>query len=824
MGKELGLDIRAAIRALLASRAISAAAMLTLALAVGATTALFSVANGLMLRPLPVDEPERLATITSDTALRFGFHGGAGWSFAMWERLRERRGAFDGAFAWILQPLETAQSGESQPFDTLFASGDFFNTLGSHALLGRPFTAADDVRGGGPDGPVAVLSHDAWQRRFHGTPGVIGSRLLVEGRPVTIVGVARRGFRGVDVGRSFDLAMPLANEPLMLGARSVVDSRRAMLLTVMVRVKAADGIAGATAKLRAMQSDIVGPGVPPWLKEPMVLAPASTGITDRSQLRQLYARPLVTLLIVSALVLVIVCVNVGTLFVVRTAARRRDLSIRLAVGAPPWRLARQLFVEGLALGGVSALAGTIFAVWAGRALVASLPAATGFAVLDVPIDWRVLAFISATTVTAVVVFATTPALYAARVPSVEALSADRAGGGGGRSGSLTGAMIAAQIALSIVLVSAAAVFGRTLDRLAHVPLGFNPAGVIVMTVNASRVSADGPARLRVYERLLEAIAAAPGVIGAAGSPWTPFGTGAGGLLTDARGRRADAQPQVAFNFVTPGWFGVYGTALRAGRDFDGGDSAGAPRVAIINEALRRRLGENVSVGATIKAGPCAAAGCTVAGIVQDAVYGQSLRDQPPPTVYVPFAQSTGLGPPDRPFRIAVRGAADASRAVALLTDTVRSVEPAVTVAFRALDRDVQTSLTRERLVATLAGFFGVVALLLSAIGVFGVASFAVSRGRREIAIRLALGGQPARVLAALLARIGASVAAGALAGILAASWLSRFIAPLVYGLEPRDPATLLASTLVLVFVAGLAALLPAWRGTRVQPSELLRQH
>jgi predicted permease len=822
LGKGLGFDVRAAWRALRASSTLTTAAALTLALSVGATTALFSVANGLMLRPLPVTDPDRLVTISSETALRFGFQAGGGWSYEMWDRLRGRLDAFDGGFAWMLQRLELSDAGAPQPVETLFASGDFFTTLGVRAIAGRTFTAADDVPGGGPAGAVAVISHDLWQRRFNGAPSAVGARLLVDGTPVTVIGVAPRGFRGVDVGRPFDVALPLGAELLIRGPRAVVATRSALLLTVMLRLKDGQAMTAATAALRAMQPEIIGTDVPQNLKEPIVLVSASTGISDRSRLRQVYERPLVVLLIVSGLVLLVVCVNIANLFVVRAAARRRELRVRLAVGAPPWRLARQLFVEGLSLGAASAAAGMVLAIWASRALISRLPS-TGQVLVDLPLDWRVLGFISAVTIAAVVLFATAPAVYAARVPSIEALQQDRAGAGRG-TGSLTAALIVAQVALSLVLLAAAGVFGRTLNRLAHVPLGFDPNGLTVMTVNAPRSQATAAERIRFYERVIDAVGGTPGVQLAAGSTWIPFGDGGGGLLRDARNRRVDIGRQASFNFVTPGWFATYRTALRAGRDFDGRDSAASPHVAIVNETLRRNaLGGGDPIGATIQSGPCGARGCVVVGVVEDALYGRSLRDQPPPTVYVPFAQSAGLGPPNASLRVSVRTNGDPARLASTLTAAVHAIDPSLTMTFRSLDRDVRASLAQERLVATLAGFFGVLALLLSAIGLYGVTAFAVARRRREVAIRVALGGRPHRIMRELVGRIGALVALGIAIGVLGASWLARFVAPLIYGLEPRDPGTLAASGAVLVGIAAIATLLPAWRSARAEPADILRR-
>ena len=788
-----------------------------------AVTAIFSVTNALLLRPLPVKDPGRLVTITSETALRFGFAGGAGWNYGMWDRLRERATAFDGAFAWTLQRFELAKSGESQPLQALLASGDVFRTLGVNVVAGRTFTTRDDAPGGGPDGPVTVISHDLWRRRFNADPMVIGSRLSIEGTTVTIIGVTPPAFRGLDVGQPIDLVLPFATEAIIRGERSLVASERALLFTVMLRLTPAQTPAQAASVLRAWQPQIVGANAPPFLKEPFVIAPASTGLTDRSRLRQVYERPLVTLAIVSSLVLLIVSVNLANLFLARATARRRETSIRLAIGAPRWRLARQLLVEGLLLGAISMAIAIPIAIGASHALVAQLPAASGPMVIDLALDWRLLLFTGGVMLSAVLVFVMVPAFYASRVGSLEAMQESGRVSGGRRTAMLSTVAIVAQVALSIVLLSAAGIFARTLNRLASVPLGFDPHNVLIITINMPRVAAGQGPPLRLYDRLVDAVRTVPGVTHASGSVWTPVGSGGGGLLTDARGRRADLGRPMAFNFVTPDWFATYGTALRSGRDFDAGDSANAPRVAIVNEMLSRNLQrEREAAGGTIQAGPCP--DCTVVGVVADAVYGGSLRDAPPPTVYLPLAQSAGRGPSSAVFRVSVRSAGDVLRLVPSLTAALRGVDAGMTFTFKPITADIQAAVAQERLMALLAAFFGVIALLLSAVGLYGVTAFVVGRRRGEIGIRLALGAPPARVLRAIVGRLMLFVALGAAAGLGAAVWLARFVAPLVYGLEARDPATLAGATVMLIVVAGMAAILPASRAIRVDPARVLREN
>jgi putative ABC transport system permease protein len=818
-------DLRLAGRAFRAAPAVTVAAVLTLILGIGTTTAIFSVANGLALRPLPVKNPQDLVTITSQTALLHGFQAGGGWSYRMWDQLRQRAGAFDAAFAWTLQRLDLSEGGEMQPVNGLVASGDFFSALGVHAVVGRTFTSADDVPGGGPDGAVAVISHSLWQRRFGSGPDVLGSRLLIDHVPVTIVGVTPEWFIGVDVGQPFDVAIPFGTDALVRGERSFVNNSRALILTVMLRLKSEQSVSTATAALRGMQPQIIGPQAPPFVKEPFVAVDASTGISDRSQLRQRYQYPLVILSIISGIVLVIVCLNIAHLLLSQASARRSELGVRLALGEPRWRLVRQHLVGAMALASVGTAAGILFAAWASRALLTQLPVSDGPVSIDLSFDWRVFAFTSGVALIAVVLFGTVPALYATRVAPIEALRDAGWGSGGRATGLLASGLVVVQVALSIVLLAGAGLFVRTASRLVSVPLGFEPRGILVVSVNAVRSMPTPTDPLQMQQRILEAILGTPGVTRAAGSVWTPVGTGGGGLITDARGRRAEVAKQVAFNFVTPGWFDTYGTALKQGRDFDTRDAADAPRVALVNEALlRSSLVEGQPLGATIHAGPCSRAGCTVIGVIADTVYGQSLRDPSPPTIYMPLAQSAGLAPPSAPFRISVRAAGNLADVMTRLTPRLSALDTRLTFTFRRLEEDLDASVAQERLLALLAGFFGAIALLLSGVGLYGVSSHAATSRRAEIGIRLALGGQPPAVVRSVLAGLALFVSTGAVAGLLAALWLARFVAPLLYGLEPHDPVTLVACASTLAMVAAVAGWIPAWRATRVDPTQVLKNH
>jgi predicted permease len=635
-------DFRIGLRSLQAAPIVTLVAVMSLALGIGASTALFSVFNAMTLRSLRVSDPERLVTITSNTALGFGFRGGGGWSYPMWERFNVRRDTFEGAFAWTMQRMETTQSGEMQPVDVLLASGDLFTTLGVRAAFGRTFTSADDVRGGSADGAVAVISHEFWQRRWNGAAAIVGTPLAIEGASVTIIGVTPPRFSGIDIGQGFDVAVPFGAEPLIRGPRALVTNPRVLLLTVMLRLGREQTLAAATATLRTMQNEIVGEAAPGFLTEPWVLVPASTGISDRSGLRQRYERPLLTVSVVCALLLLIVCLNIANLLLARAAARRAELSVRLALGARRRDLVGQLLIESVLVAVPGAVAGMAFAAWAGRLLVSQLPASTVPILLDVSLDWNVLAFTTAVTIATMIVCGTAPAFHATGIAPLESLQ-DAGRGTVSARQPVANALIVVQIAVSLVLLVAAGLFAGTALRLARVGLGFDPAHVLVITVDTARAAIDPAVRLDLYQRLVDALGSVAGVTRIAASQWTPLGAGGGGVLSDAGGRRPESIRQVAFNFVTPGWFATYGTAIRAGRDISLRDSGNAPRVAVINETLAHQLfADRPALGERIDVGPCSRDnGCQIIGVVADALYGRSLRDTAPPTVYVPVAQSAG---------------------------------------------------------------------------------------------------------------------------------------------------------------------------------------
>ena len=817
-------DLRLALRGLRASPVLSIAAVLSLALGMGANTAIFSVVDALLLRSLPVPSPERLVTVSSGMALNFGFKAGAGMNYDMWTRMQERATMFDGGFAWAPGRVNLSPGGEIQPADALFVSGGFFGTLGVPVLLGRTFTGMDDVKGGGPDGLVAVVSYQVWQRRFDGAADVIGKTLPIDGVPCTIVGVMPPEFFGVEVGQPFDVVLPLAIEPNVRGARASLHHPAALMLTVMFRLKAGQSVESATAALRAMQPDVLGltgdrapRSLPAFLKDPYVLVPAAAGTSDRSGLRRQYARPLLTIGVVVVLVLLVACVNIANLLMIRASDRGHEMSVRLALGASRWRLARQLLLESLLLAATGALVGFVFAAWASPVVVSSLSTPETRVSLNLSPDWRVLAVTGSFAILTALLFGTGPAIRASRSAPVEALKqGGRGSSGRGRSGGL----VVVQVALSLVLLAAAGLFLSTFRRLASLPLGFEAARILVVDVDTAQAHTDPASRPGYYQQLADLVRTLPGVAGAAASTITPFNQATRSPLF------ADVN-RVHEHVVSPGFFATYGLPMRSGRDFDSRDSSGSQRVAIVSESyVAKFLRDRSPLEATLDSGRCQPprGPCAVVGVVGDAIFGP-LRSGARPTIYFPLAQPADAGPPGRTvIALSVRPAAVRPAVLAgTIAEALTRMDGRLSFSYRPLEEDVATALTQERLLAVLSGFFAGLALLLAALGLYGVTAYAAAKRRTEIGIRMALGATPLHVVSLVLTRALVLTAFGIVAGIGLSVWISRFVAMLLFGVQPQDVTTMALAAAGLAAVATLASGVPAIRAALVNPARALRE-
>ena len=817
MGSGLLLDVRVSLRALATSRSVSVPAILSLALAIGATISVFSVVNALLLRPLPVAAPDRLVTVTSQFAIDNGFRGGSGWSLRMWEALRGRAAAFDGVLAWAPQRFAIGAAGDSESVDGYFAGGEFFTTLGVRPRIGRFFTVDEDRAGA----PVAVVSHRLWQRRFAGSPDAIGAALTVDGARVAIIGVTPPAFLGLEVGTPVDIVLPIGAEPAIRGTNAPMRSARNYPLLIMLRLKPGQARESATRVLRGLQAEIVPAGAPSFVKEPFVVIGADASGPASPQ--RVFARPMLIMLGGVALVLLVACVNVASLLMARAIARQREVAVRLALGASRWRVGRPLVIESLFIASAGAAAGLVLAAWGARAITSLSPA-----VLDLSFDWRVALFTLAVTLAAAALFGVAPARRAAGTLAAESLKS--ATGLSPARGRLSGGLISTQVALALVLVMCAALFLRTLAGLADRPLGFDADRVLVVTAAMPplRTGADG--RPWFYQQLAEAAQAVPGVEHAAVSIWTPLG-GAGAVhrVTSPDGGTRDEIVNVLVNFVGPGWFAVYGTPLGAGRDFNEQDGPTSQRVAIANEAfVRRFLPGRQAVGTTYD-------GILIVGIAGDAVYrptrpvqgatSLALREPVGPTMYVPLAQLPLWDrPPLTAIRVSVRAASGSPGALARSVGAALiAVDPSLRLESRTLSDYLYRSLAQERMSASVASFFGVFSLFLAALGIYGVTSYVVSGRTSEIGVRLALGATPGRVARSIVARALKPVGLGLLFGFAGAAIAARFVSTLLFGISPLDPATLILVSLALVLVAAAAALIPARRACRMDAWLSLRR-
>jgi predicted permease len=812
--------LREAFRSLAATPVVSGVAILSLALGIGANTAIFSILDSLILRMLPVQAPQQLVLLDRGS-----------WTNPIWEAIRDRREAFGGATAWSSTRFNLAAGGQTELVDGIWASGQFFDVLGVQAVLGRTFTPEDDRRGGGPSGPVAVISYGFWQRRFGGSADVIGKPLMVERVLYTIVGVTPPEFFGAEVGRKFDVAVPIGTEPLVRGRESALDRRSNWWLAIMMRLKPGQSVDAGTSVLRGMQPQIREATMPQdwpeeykktYLADAFTLVAASSG---SSGLRRRYQQPLTAIMVVVALVLLIACANIANLLLARAQARRHEFGVRLALGASKGRIARQLLTESLLLSGAGALVGLLFARWGSELLVLQLSSTTNTVFLGLGLDWRVLGFTALVAVSTAILFGVAPALRAARVQPNEALREQGRGIVGDRF-ALGNVLVVMQVTLSVILVVAAGLFVRTFSSLANVNLGFDHEPVLIANISAQRLQLDPADRPQLFERLRQAAAGVPGVTSAALSAVTPVSGSTWNNVVEIPGapERPERERLTNINLLSPFWFGTMGTRLIAGRDFTDRDVAGSPPVAIVNEAFARRFfdGQNPLGRRIVQPGSPTrpATEREIVGYVEDAVY-RALREPVPPTMYLPIPQQ-----PEPPSAMAVSVRA-AGGSPALLTRSVAAaltaVNKDVAITFRMLTEQVNASLIQERIIAMLSGFFGGLALLLAGLGLYGVTSYAVGRRRTEIGIRMALGAAPAGVVRIVLQRVALLVGLGVTLGVGISVWASQFVTTLLYGLQPRDPSTLTVAALVLSLIGAAAGWVPARRAARIDPARVLRE-
>jgi putative ABC transport system permease protein len=820
-------DLKYGARLLRLNPGFALVAILSLALGIGANTAIFQLIDAVRLRTLPVKNPQQLfeVRVANNNHDRSGSFTGPHPMLTnlLWEHIRDGQRGFSSVFAWGKADFELASGGESRPARGLWAGGDFFPTLGVSPVLGRLFTRADDYRG--CSSPGAVLSYEFWQRQYGGDAGVIGRSIRLDGHPLPIVGVSPAAFFGVEVGSSFDVAVPLCAEPTIRGLRSKLDRRSDWWLGVMGRLRPGWTIEQASAQLGAISPGIFAATVSPtyiprsakkYLQFRLAAFPAGTGV---SNLRRSYETPLWLLLATAGLVLLIACANLTNLMLARATAREREIAVRLAIGASRLRIVRQFVAESLLLATCGAGLGIVLAQTLSQFLVSFLGDAV---VVDLAAGWRVLGFTTALAVAACLLFGLTPAMRATRAAPGSVLKSSSRGTTDSRERfGLRRGLVVAQVALSLVLVVGALLFVRTLQNLMTVDLGFRDDGVLVTDLDLRGAGISEERQMAFQYDLLERIRRIHGVLAAASVFIVPISESGWNETILVDGVVQQQYPNL--NQVSSEFFRTLGTTILAGRDFNDNDTLSSPPVAIVNQSFARAFfGTRDPLGRTfqIEAAPGEPRPTyQIAGLVADTKY-RDLRADFGPIAFFAASQDRER---DASQTIVIRSAEAMAGLSVSVKRVVSDANPRVLVTFHTLKSQIHDSLLREQLMAMLSGFFGALAGLLATIGLYGVMSYMVARRRNEIGIRMALGATRRDVIGMVMREATVLLAAGVIIGLVMAVVAARATAALLFGVQPGDPATLVAAAAALAAVAMLASYVPALRASRLEPTAALRE-
>jgi predicted permease len=824
-------DLRFGARLLRFNPVFAGAAILSLALGIGANTAIFQLLDAVQMRALPVKNPQELASVAIDPRKKASgrFRGRQSeLTYAMWEQIRAQQQGFSRVFAWSPAEFNIASGGEVHNVEALYVSGEFFETLGVEPALGRLLTGGDDHPGCGSSG--VVISYAFWQREYGGDRSVMGRELSLNRHPFPIIGVTEPSFYGVEVGRYFDVAAPLCAERIVDAGDAMLDATDMWWLASMGRLKPGWTVERATTQLRAISPGVFEATLPTnfnpqqaknFLSYKLGARPAGTGVSD---LRGDYEDPLWLLLALAALVLLIAAANLANLLLARASAREKEMGMRMAIGANRGRLIRQLLAECLLLSLIGAALGALLAHNLSQLLVASLSTQHDPLFVDLGTDWRVLGFTTGLAVLTCLLFGLAPALRATNVsPGLVLREGGRSSTEGHTRFGLRRILVVAQIALSLTLLVGALLFARSLGKLAAVDAGFQRDGVLLTDIDFTALNLANERRISFANELLARVRATPGVDAAAIAAIVPLsGNGAvHDILTGVTGAAKDDAPLAAFNRVSPGFFETLRTPILAGRDFDEHDMAGTPPVAIVNETFARKilkidnpLGRMFRVRSMSRIlGPY-----EIVGLVRNTKY-MDLREDAQEIVYTPVAQYDS---PDTDAQILIRSNMPISGLISAIKTSASAASTSLDVSFVVFHQMIEDGLLRDRLMARLSGFFGLLAVLLAVIGLYGVISYMAARRRKEIGIRMSLGANRSSIITLVLNESLGLLGVGLTIGIALSLGLSRAAASLLFGLKPHDAATLAAATAILGVIALVASYVPALRASKLDPMDALR--
>jgi predicted permease len=820
--ERLAQDARYGWRNLRKNPSFAITSVLSLALGIGANAAMFTVVDAVLLKLLPVREPQELMLIGVRAPERS--EPGFGLPYPLYELLRDQNHVFSSMLAYAPVRLNVSHSGQTQPVNGELVSGSFFESLGVAAVRGRRLTGNDDS-GSAP--PAAVISYNFWQAQMGASPDVIGRSITVNAVPFTIVGVAPPAFPGLEPGTAAHIYVPIHMEPRLNPASDLLRLRTNWWLRIMGRLR--NGVSETAVQANL---DQLGPlflraamaEAPPnvsdsmkaaFLRQRFIAEPGSKGV---SNLRRQYSRPLLMLMAVVGLVLLITCANLANLLLSRSVARGREIALRVALGASRRRVVRQLLTESVVLGALGGMTGLALAELA----IQFLPNALDGISIDLHLNARVVLFTASVSLLTSVAFGILPAVRASQTEILPDLKFSVRNSGSFPMRLIAGRYLSVfQVAVCILLVVGAGLFIRTFQNLASVDLGFRRDRILIVPVNPAGSGYTGPRLARLYQNVADRLRLVPGVTSVSFSMSSPLSGNDSTTMISAFGTTSAVHEasRAHRNVISPGFFHTVGIDLVAGREFDERDGETGPKVAIVNETFARHLagsGPPLVLGKSLGYGPGQSSGpVTIVGVVRDSKYN-NLREQQVPMVYLPYRQFPATSEMTFEVQTSIEPAA--------LAGTVRAeIGGHVTVGvITTIEREIDGALRQERLLATLVSVFGLLSLFLAIVGLFGVVNYSVTRRTNEIGIRMALGARPIQVMHMAMKEAVLVVVAGLAIGIPAALAGGRLIASLLFGVMPNDPFSLLTGTAVFIAAALIAAWLPARRASAVDPLMALR--
>jgi len=835
-------DIKFAVRTLSRSPVLTGVAVLSVALGIGANTAIFSLLDQVLLRLLPVKEPQQLVLL-SMKGLHYGNNnGGNAISYPMYEDFRTNNQVFSGMFCRFPNYFALTFNGQTERVSGELVSGTYFPVLGVGAAVGRTFTPEEDQKINGA--PLAMLSYAYWKSRFARDPGIVGKTVIVNGHSMVVIGVAEQGFDGVELGLRAQIFVPAVMKGPMLPLADDINNRRSRWVNAFGRLKPGVTAEQAQAALQPFFHSILEMEVQQpafrnaseytrqqFLKNVIQVLPGSQG---RSYLRRQLQTPLWVLMAITGAVLLIACANVAGLLVARATSRQKEIAVRLALGAGRGQLIQQLLVESLLLAAIGGVLGLLLAISTDKLLLSFLPPETASMQIATVPDWRILLFTIAVSLATGVLFGLIPALQATRADVAPTLK-DQAGAvvGGGAPVRFRKALVTAQVTLSLLLLIGAGLFIRSLQNLRNLGPGFAPGNLVAFNIDPSLNGYDTPRAKAFYQRLSDNLGSIPGTRSVAlaalrileDNEWDSS------VTVEGYSAKNGEHIQAFMNSISPGYFETLGVPVLAGRDFTVRDNEEIhhgpesgdwnPTKAIVNEKFAKKyFGSTNVVGRHVGFGndPGTKTDIEIIGVIKDIKY-TNLRDEIPIQMFVPYLGNryvTGM-------TVYLKTTLDPDQIASEVRDQIRRLDPNLPLyALRTVEQEISNSLLIERLIASLSTVFGALATMLATIGLYGVMAYTVARRTREIGIRMALGAFQGDVIWMVMREVIVLVAIGIVAGFGAAMGLTRLVKSQLFGVEAMDPVALVAAIVGLAVVACLAGYIPALRASRVDAMHALR--